>query len=854
MSFRVPDAFGSVRRLPDGSYAVDDDRVLSGASLGNAGAWVVCKSTGAIQKIFSLAIGRDVFWSTVVTYGSPRHRVLVGLEPSAFAVQDHLAEEGGHIKLVPLHTGVFEFYPWCQVHRTELPTGIQVTETTFVPRTGYEDPAVAYISVELRNPTSSPEELIVIAYSKLRGTTPPDMTARYDPKIGGLVAHNASNPEWVRIFGCTVPPHGYQTAHHPDAAYDPANIRHLTCTTEATGEILGALSARLVLAPDEAKAFAFVLVFSEKGEAAARDIYRDAIDVPAALERTRRFFSTKLDRSRVLTPEQTINDGALWAKANMLRVIAKYPQGYAFTNDPGNSSAVVGRDLAWFCIGCDYLDSDVSKEMLLRFARTQYPDGMLPEYYNAVTGTTEDYGHNINDDTPLFVLACASHYAITADDDFLDRIWPYLTKACDYILAQRDERGLVVCRASGENAYGICGWRNIIPHYSMNGAVTEINAECFGALAYVGVIARTRAERLPAHRIEFEKQAQRYADGARALKDAINTHLLNPNNGMYVLNIGLDGDVHGDVTGDEVFPVLFEVAPAPVAYRIVRRLNDPDFQTEAGLRTVSRLSPDYTPYRDVGLIGGVWPGLSFWYARAAAKIYPDAMARNLKQSYAQYLRDPKMYNTVPGQFSEWFDGESLVNRGMRLSPWEPPRYLWAAITGACGLVVGEARKVYRVDPLMPSGWTWLGVRSLRLGGRDISYFVVRSRGKFLYFTTGPIEADGSIETYAEDVSDRVNRYESDVEVVALGRGHEVLLCIGSVSAAAHTFPVSLRDLLDSDRRYGVHLFDPALGAWVESEGASGRLLCDIAVRVDAQSYILVRFDGSESASGKETRV
>ena len=76
---RSLDLLNDVRRKQDASYLVDDDRVLSGASLGNGGAWIVCKSTGAIQKMFSLAIGRDVYWSTVVTYGSPRHRVLVGL-------------------------------------------------------------------------------------------------------------------------------------------------------------------------------------------------------------------------------------------------------------------------------------------------------------------------------------------------------------------------------------------------------------------------------------------------------------------------------------------------------------------------------------------------------------------------------------------------------------------------------------------------------------------------------------------------------------------------------------------------------------------------------------------------------
>ena len=47
----------------------------------------------------------------------------------------------------------------------------------------------------------------------------------------------------------------------------------------------------------------------------------------------------------------------------------------------------------------------------------------------------------------------------------------------DYMLTQRDENGLVFCRAKGVDMYGISSWRNIIPHYTLDGAVTEINAE-----------------------------------------------------------------------------------------------------------------------------------------------------------------------------------------------------------------------------------------------------------------------------------------------------------------------------------------------------------------------------------------
>jgi mannosylglycerate hydrolase MGH1-like protein len=829
-----------VRRVADCSYAVSDDRVLVGASLGNGSAWIVGKATGAIQKMYSLKVDRDVMWSTVVTYGSANHRVLVGLGPDDRMPEDRLGQKGGHVILAPVAAGTFEYHPGFQRHRFELPSQLDVTEVVFVPRTGLEDPAVVYFIVDVHNFGNETRELTVHAYTKLAGTTPKDLTATYDAKLRALVAHNASHPDWVRMMGATVKPTGYQTMTHAAESYDPQNVPPLSGETKDTGDIIGAIGTDLRVAAGKTERVAFIQVFSEAGEAQARSIYEAALDVDGAFRRTEQWFGTCLGVAQILTPEKTINDGAYWAKVNMLRVLARYPQGDGFTNSPGSSAAVVGRDLAWFAYGCDYIDPATSRSMLLRFAQTQYDSGKMPEYYHAVTGEVEDYGLNINDDTPLFILACAHHYRTSGDDAFLAQIWPVVAKAADYILTQRDAHGLVVCTATGVEVRGIASWRNIIPHFTMNGAVTEINSECFAALLTVAQLARALAAAGADRRDEFEALAAHYSLCARTLRDAINKQLLNPKNGMYLLNIDLNGQSHDDVTGDEVFPVMFDVAPWPVAYRIISRLNTPDFQTEAGLRTVSRLSPDYTPYRDVGLIGGVWPGISFWYAFAAAKIYPDAMVRNLKAGYAHYLRDPKIYNTVPGQFSEWFDGESLVNRGIRLSPWEPPRYLWAAIEGACGLTLHDAPKRLRVAPLMPSGWTWLGVRRLPLLGRELSYFVIRDASRFRIFANGHLEVEGELEVFDEDVSDRIDRLDPDMVVLALRRRDEWLICIGSTLDVAYTFPLSLGRLLDERRNYLAHLYYASLGRWTEGETATGKDFKDIALHLEAHSFVLTR--------------
>jgi glycogen debranching enzyme len=829
-----------VRRAPDGSYVVSDDRVLGGASLGNGSAWIVVKATGALQKMYSLKIDRDVFWSTVVTYGSGAHRVLVGLEPNERSPEERIGVPGGHVIMAPVAPGTFEFYPGHQRHTFELPTQLFVSETVFVPRTGFDDPAVAYVAVDVFNGGNEVRDLHVGAYAKLAGTTPKDIEARYDPALPGIVAHNASNPQWIRILGSTATPSGHQTMEHASESYDPQNVPPLSDDTSTAGDITGALAVRMNIVPGARQRVTFIHVFSEQGEQEARAIFDAAKDIDRSLERTVAWYDKMTGPARVLTPERTINDGAYWAKVNMLRVLARYPQGLGFTNSPGASAAVVGRDLAWFTTGCDYLAPDVSKAVLLRFAETQYPSGKMPEYYHAVTGKVEDYGLNINDDTPLFILACAHHHRATGDINFLIQVWPVICKAVDYVLSQRDERGLVVCTATGEQVYGIAGWRNIIPHFTINGAVTEINAECYAALSTAAHLARDLADADAKGCGDLEHYAATYAAHAGHLREAINKHLLNPRNGMYLLNRGLDGKDRTDVTGDEVFPVMFGVAPAPVAFRIISRLNTPDFQTEAGLRTVSRLSPDYTPYRDVGLIGGVWPGLSFWYAFAAAKIYPDAMVRNLKAGFATYLRDPKIFNTVPGQFSEWFDGESLVNRGMRLSPWEPPRYLWAAIEGACGLTLHNSPRRVQVAPLMPSGWRWLGLSRLPLHGREVSYFVMRDQSRFRVFSNAQLEVVGELEVFEEDVTDHIERLDPDVVVLAFRRGEEKLVCIGSTLDVAYTFPVSLGTLIQGDRNYRVLLYNQSWGRWTEGETASGSDLKNMALRIEAQSFALAR--------------
>jgi glycogen debranching enzyme len=842
------------RELP--TYVLADTALEMGASLANSRCWVTTKGTGDIETLFSTFLGLQVIGAICVRYAGPGARII--RPERAEAARPEGAE--AFIQLRSQEPGEFELHPAYQRHRFALPGWLSVEETVFVPTVNPPtaaphlsdlDRPIIYTIVKLQNRNAQPRPLRVYGYAHFHGKTPLDLMATYAPQLGqgALIARNESRPDWVRIFGVVGPQEaavkGWQTTFDATQMYEPIHVLPLKNDTSASGRILGALQVDLNLQPNQTVEFAFVTVFSHEGEENARRIFQSAVDFGAAFNKTVAYYTQALEPSQVMTPDPLINQGITWAKVNMLRVMADFPTGPAFTNDPSLSSAVVARDAAWFAWGCDYLLPEFSRRLLDAFAKRQRPSGLILEFYNAVTDHQEDDGLNINDDTPLFIMAARHHCFITGDDAYLRQIYPAVRRAAYHIMSQRDtyldeippERkyGLVTCTARGVEDHGIASWRNIIPNYTLNGAVTEINAECVGALRWAAEMAEVVGTP------EAQEDARQFKEAAEALKQAMNTHLLNPETKLYYLTIDLDGNIVSDVTADEIFPVLFGVASEEVAFRIISRLNSPDFWTPAGIRTVSRISPDYDPYRQWGLMGGVWPGVTWWYAFAAAKYHPEFMVRGLRASFEHYARDPKKNLTVPGQFSEWIDGESLVNRGMRLSPWEPPRFLLAAVAGVCGLGVSKDKLHFR--PLLPADWKWVGLRRLPYRGQEFAFFAVRQREGSHLFSTYDVEtAPGVAEhRYTEDITSQVSLLNPIAQHIAFKRPGEVLVCIGSAARETALVPMRFHGALEAEKRYRLDVYNSEWHAWIPGETTLGKDLPELAVSLEERGFRLVRF-------------
>ncbi len=794
-------------------YTVPDHQMAAGSTLGGPKVCATIKATGALEKVYSVDLGQTLFGALVL----------------------HHWDERTGLHLTP-HGGTFTLHPEHQEHDFHLVNGVAVHEAIFVlsghpGEDGAVDPPAVYYTVDLRNDAHEEVSVATYAFCELRGDTAHDVVAAYDKRLGALVAWNASSPARARVFGCSEKPASYETTLDYGKAVSGRSPGVLSGRTNAAPDgPLGVLHHAHTLKPGERASFSYLLSFSGDGRTEAERVYRACPPADEALRRTTAYYHDVLSRCVVITPNAQVNRGVLWAKANMLRIMLKAPTGWCFVNDPARSNNAVGRDTAWFAFGGDYLVPAFVRDSLLAFVRTQEESGLVVEYYDIRDDTTADYGLNINDNTPLLILALWHHYNSTGDDDFLRAVYPAALKAARYILSQRDDQGLVWCTATGTSDWGIVGWRNVIKDYRLSGATTEVNSECYAALRTVAQMARVVGE----HEVSGA-----FVDHAAALKEAINRRLYNPENGLYYLNIDVDGSPRSDITSDLVFPVMFGVADEDTAARIIGRLSGDDFWTAAGMRVVPRDAPHYDPggKAPYGLMGGVWVGVTFWYAFAAARFAPRFVDDALGSSFQNYSRDPRRNNTVPGQFSEWLHGETLVNEGMMLSPWFPPRYLWAAIEGMAGVDHNEG--VTRVHPRLAPSWKWMGVQDVPYRGRLLTWFAARVPDVRMYSNSHFHESDPYL-AYDEDISRAVRVSGEGACGLGLRQGSDLVVFVGNT--AGHTVTAALRvDDAALSGAYRQRLFNSLRGEWVE-EGEllpAERLRRGITVTIEGNGFCLL---------------
>ena len=737
------------------AYVLHESQTPYGLLLGNLKTYAQSTAKGGVRGLWDADTDQIIF----------------GMHHIAYRLRDQ--GPGGRTLFPHQIERELTFLPYAQISEFTLHDRIHVTESFYVPSGPTFARAVSFVvDVTLYNPGRESIEVALFPWAMLVGQRfygEPEHEVRAW-NDGRLICSKNLETGGERWWGGSRQPVAIELSLREQVLLE--SMRRATLTHDRSAQqledvtpeqaelvsrrIFGAFEYAVVVEPGARESLRLAVVYHKDGTEKSRPVLEALLKDPRALHDTQRYFADKLADARFMTPSPEISRGVAWAKANMLRVVKEYPHGWGSTNSPP-SDILVSRDTSWFVHGFDYFWPEFSRKALEVFNQAIDPSGLMIEYIRGVSGYKTAYDLNVNDDTPLHVIAMLHHYNATLDDGWVREHLPLVTKLIDYMLSQRDDRNLIFCTAKGVDMYGISSWRNIIPYYTLDGAVTEINAE--------GVYALEAAAMLCAVADDHEHW-EKYITQAQRMREAMMEYLFNDDTGAFVLNYDQDRNYQDNFTADEIFPVLFGVADAKERRAILERLHEADFITPVGLRTISTADAWYFPSYGFGLLGGVWPDLTLWYAVALARNgMTDAAVHFLDATYAA-MEHGSPRNTVPGEFAEWFDGGSLSNRGMYLSPWTSAKYLWAVAETVGGLDGYRTSGRPHLAPLRPKGWEWIAAARVHWGGKRRTY-LIDLRNEVIYGDMPELSAEEPFTCiYAgRDVSDEVTT--SPVEVGAI---------------------------------------------------------------------------------------
>jgi glycogen debranching enzyme len=726
------------------AYVLPEDETPYGMSLGNYKTFVSSTPKGGIRGLWD----------------ADTDQVIFGTHQIAYRLGD-----AGRTRFSQQIRRTFTFLPYAQVSEFALDERIFATETFYVPHGPAHERSVALVvEVTLHNRGAVPVDVAVFPWAlmvglRFYGDAEDEVISE---SVDGHIRTTNAVTGGCRWWGATRDANACVIADREQPLLGALRSGSLDAVAAEQGatvrgrRLYGAFEFRMNVAPGARESLRLAVVYDRRGTVFARPAFDALLRDPRALHETQRYYAMRLSTARFLTPSPQISRGVVWAKCNMLRIVKEYPHGWGSTNSPP-SDILVSRDTSWFVHGFDYFMPEFSRDALELFNLNVEDSGQVVEYVRGVSGFRTSYDLNINDDTPLHLIAILHHYNATLDQAWVERLHPLIVKIADYMLSQRDGNGLIWCEAPGEDMRGITSWRNIIPYYTLDGAVTEINAECVFALDSAAMLCAVVGDRV---------NWERFTAEARSLREAMTRHLYNEETAAFALNWDRFGAFQDNFTADEIFPVLFNVADEEGRHKILARLLEPDFTTPVGLRTISTADPWYFPSHGFGLLGGVWPDLTLWFVVALARNgYVNEAAHWLEVTYA-VMEEGGRRNTVPGQFAEWFDGGSLTNRGMYLSPWTGAKYLWAVAETVAGMDGYRTSGRPHLSPLIPAGWLWTAGVKVRWGSGTCTYVIDVAR-RTIY---GDMIEASSEDPYrciyaGTDISDEVST--SPIEVAAI---------------------------------------------------------------------------------------
>jgi len=170
-----------------------------------------------------------------------------------------------------------------------------------------------------------------------------------------------------------------------------------------------------------------------------------------------------------------------------------------------------------------------------------------------------------------------------------------------------------------------------------------------------------------------------------------------------------------------------------------------------------------------------------------------------------------------------------------LSPWFPPRYVWAAVEGAAGLDLSGPKP--RIHPHLAPDWKWLAIRNVCLSGVHATWFVARI-GEERTYATYRFDRSGPYEFYEEDISSSVRASGDAVSALALRKGVDIVVFVGNTTD--RTVATSVRLSAPLKGSYSSREFNSVRGEWLEAPSFDIASLANgMAVQIDGKGFYLL---------------
>jgi len=352
------------------------------------------------------------------------------------------------------------------------------------------------------------------------------------------------------------------------------------------------------------------------------------------------------------------------------------------------------------------------------------------------------------DATPLFVMLAHAYWERTADRDLLERIWPHVLRALDWIEQYGDRDGDGFVEYERQSAAGLVnqGWKDsgdAIFHADgrlAEGpiALCEVQAYVYGALHGAAELARAMGDGSRTDSLQQQADALRARFEERFWCEEI---------GSYAL--ALDGDkqpcrVSSSNSGQ---CLLTGIASFPRAQRVAEQLLGPELFSGWGIRTVASSQRRYNPmsYHN----GSVWPHDNSLVAAGLARYgLMGGVLRILTGLFDATLfldlhRMPELFCGFPRRPGE---GPTLYPVACAPQAWSAASvYLLLASCLGIRISAQEGRILF-ANPVLPPFLDSLRLRELRVGAARI---------------------DLQLHRHPDDVGIQVLRREGDLDVVVV---------------------------------------------------------------------------------------